>query len=150
MIVCLAGALECDAQQCVKMGRKCRRKYRVAFDDTGVAIRCLFADPRAVDQGNAEPAFRELQRHRCADTAGTENHYVSTCHTHLRETVSLYMDCRRRERYQAPILTAAGVSPSEIDQRLRGRTHPLRPPWNAYSSGIDFHRIGGAASCRGV
>ena len=60
------------------------------------------------------------------------------------------MDCRRRERYQAPILTAAGVSPSEIDQRLRGRTHFLRPPWNAYSSGIDLHRIGGAPSCRGV
>src|SRR6185369_11048367 len=132
------------------MGRKRRREYRVAFDDTGIAVGCLFADPRAVDQGNAETTFGEMQRHRGAYNAGTENHYISTCHAHLHETVSLYMDCRRRERYQAPILTAAGVSPSEIDQRLRGRTHLLRPPWNAYSSSIDLHRIGGAPSCRGV
>ena len=48
------------------------------------------------------------------------------------------MDCRRRERYQTPILTAAGVSPNEIVQRPRGRTHPLRLPWGAYSSSVDL------------
>src|SRR5215470_14397293 len=119
------------------MRRKRRRKYCVALDDTGVAVGCLLADPRAVDQDNTETAFCEMQRHRCADNAGTENHCISTCHTHLQETLSLYMDCRRRERYQTPILTAAGVSPNEIVQRPRGRTHPLRPPWDAYSSSVE-------------
>src|SRR6478609_8402351 len=101
------------------MRRKRRRKYCVALDDTGVAVGCLFADPRTVDQGNTESAFCEMQRHRCADNAGTENHCISTCHTHLQENLSLYMDCRRRERYQTPILTAASVSPNEIVRRPR-------------------------------
>src|SRR5215475_3355445 len=150
MIIGLAGAFKRDAKQCVKMRRKRRRKYCVALDDTGVAVGRLFADRRAVDQGNTEPAFCEMQRHRCADNAGTENHCISTCHAHLQETLSLYMDCRRRERYQTPILTAAGVSPNEIDPRTRGRAHSLRPPWDAYSSGVDLYRPGGAASCCGV
>src|SRR5262249_44721138 len=124
------------------MRRKRRGKYCVALDDTGVAVGCLLADPRAVDQGNTEPAFCEMQRHRCADNAGTENHCINTCHTPLQEPFPLYMVCPRRERYQTPILTAAGVSPNEIDQRPRGRTHPLRPPWNAYSSGVDLYRPG--------
>src|SRR5215475_7872662 len=132
------------------MRRKRRRKYCVALDNTGVAVGCLLADPRAVDQDNTETAFCEMQRHRCADNARTENHCISTCHTHLQKTLSLYMDCHRRERYQTPILTAAGVSPNEFDQRPRGRTHPLRPPWDAYSSGVDLYRPGGAASCCGV
>src|SRR6516164_4211770 len=88
------------------MRRKHRRKYRVPLDDTGVAIGCLFADSRAVDQGNTEPAFCEMQRHRCADNAGTENHCISTCHTRLQATFSLYMDCCRRQRYKTSILTA--------------------------------------------
>src|SRR6516164_1992265 len=88
------------------MRRKHRRKYRVPLDDTGVAIGCLFADSRAVDQGNTDPAFCEMQRRRCADNSGTENHCISTCHTRLQATFSLYMDCRRRQRYQTSILTA--------------------------------------------
>src|SRR5215470_16199737 len=150
MIVGLAGTLKRDAQERVKMRRKRRRKYRVAFDDAGVAIGCLFADPRAIDQGNTESAFCEMQRHRCADNAGTKNHCISTCHTHLQETLPLYMDCRRRERYQPSILTAAGVFLNEIDPRLCGRTHLLRPPWDAYRGGIDLYRSGGTASCCGV
>jgi hypothetical protein len=49
MIVGLARAPEGDPQQRAEIGWKCRREYRVAFDDAGVAIGSLLADARAVD-----------------------------------------------------------------------------------------------------
>ena len=45
-------------------------EYRVAFDDSGVAIGSLLADARAIDQGDTQTAFGEMQGDRCADNAG--------------------------------------------------------------------------------
>src|SRR5262249_14696930 len=103
MIVGLAGALECDAQECACIRWEGRRKYRVALDDAGVAIGGLLADSCPINQSHAQPAFGEMQRYRRADNSGAENHRIRACHA-KSSRVTLYMDCSHQERYQASAL----------------------------------------------
>src|SRR5215475_10955666 len=80
MIVRLARTLERDADKAANIRWECGWKYCVAFDDPGVAIGRLLADARSIDERNAHPASGEVQRYRCADNAGAQNHCICACH----------------------------------------------------------------------
>ena len=69
MVIGIARALEHDARERAQIGRKRRRKYRIAFDNAGIAIGRLLAEPGSINQRHRKPALREMERHRNADNA---------------------------------------------------------------------------------
>jgi hypothetical protein len=88
MIVRFRRLFQRNAQQCCKARWKCRRKNRIAFNDTGIAVRRAPTRPAAIDQRNGQTALGEMNANRGADNAGSKHDGIDARHETLRRPIS--------------------------------------------------------------
>src|SRR6478609_5317373 len=89
-------------QHYVEKGRQVAREGdRVeggALDQSGIAMRCLLSRRASIDQRNASPAKREMQRDACPDDTAAEDDRIRF---HVQTPVVIWPPSRQRVGAQA-------------------------------------------------
>ena len=84
MIIGQRGTLQRDPRKFLKACRKGRRKHRVAFDNSGIAVGRALPRLAAVDQRHGEAALDQMKRDRGADYTGSKHDDVTARQENLR------------------------------------------------------------------
>src|SRR5580658_6878674 len=69
-------AFQCDLREVGKTRRECRWKYRIALDNSGIAMGCALTRALPIDQGDRQAALGEMESNGGADDTRTEHHDI--------------------------------------------------------------------------
>src|SRR5262249_47867666 len=84
VIIGQRGAFQRDPSKFLKACRKGRRKHRVAFDNSGVAVGSAPSGLAAVDERYGKAALDQMKRDRGADYTGSKHDDVTARQENLR------------------------------------------------------------------
>jgi hypothetical protein len=77
-------AFKCDLRKVGEIRREGRRKYRITFDNSGIAIGCALTRALPIDQRDRQTALGEMDSNGGADDTRAEHHDIRARQKDLR------------------------------------------------------------------